>query len=265
MRGHRRPRRRAADEVFAALAASPTRRAPSSVPGRARGAALLLDARLPRARERAAAEFREAARAQAERLAAHGIRVVLTGPGPPTTSSAGADERARAGASLEDADASLLELVDHVLNKGVVVTGDVMLASPASTSSTSASPALLCAADRILPAGPRSDEPAVPLCRGRDRRRRGLAAGLAGEALESCARRARGGWSGAWRAAGAGGGRPSAPTTTPSGAWPRGCRARPARALRVPRRGRRRRSAPRSRIAPRSTPRPWSACAAASR
>ncbi|MGH7322130.1 MAG: gas vesicle protein GvpJ [Candidatus Rokuibacteriota bacterium] len=36
-------------------------------------------------------------------------------------------------AVIHQADASLLEVIDHVLTKGVVVTGDVVLASPMST------------------------------------------------------------------------------------------------------------------------------------
>lgn len=52
---------------------------------------------------------------------------------------------------LEDADASLLELVDHVLNKGVVVTGDVMLSIASVDLIYVRVSALLCAADRIFP------------------------------------------------------------------------------------------------------------------
>jgi hypothetical protein len=51
---------------------------------------------------------------------------------------------------LEDADESLLELVDHVLNKGVVVTGDVMLSIANVDLIYLRLSALLCAADRIF-------------------------------------------------------------------------------------------------------------------
>ncbi len=56
---------------------------------------------------------------------------------------------------LEGADASLLDLVDHVLNKGVVVTGDVMLGLAGVDLVYLRLSALLCAADRVLPAGPK--------------------------------------------------------------------------------------------------------------
>jgi gas vesicle protein GvpL/GvpF len=73
--------RTAADEVFAkaAVHADETRRRSSS--GAEPGLRLLLDAAflVPARREDA---FRSAVRAQAERLAAHGYRVVLTGPWP---------------------------------------------------------------------------------------------------------------------------------------------------------------------------------------
>jgi hypothetical protein len=54
---------------------------------------------------------------------------------------------------IEDADASLLELVDHVLNKGVVVSGDVMLSIAGVDLVYLRLSALLCAADRIWSSG----------------------------------------------------------------------------------------------------------------
>jgi hypothetical protein len=54
-------------------------------------------------------------------------------------------------ALIEEADATLLELVDHVLNKGVVVTGDVMLAIADVDLVYLRLSALLCAADRLFP------------------------------------------------------------------------------------------------------------------
>ena len=48
-------------------------------------------------------------------------------------------------------DASLLDLVDHVLTQGVVVTGDVMLGLADVDLVYLRLTALLCAADRILP------------------------------------------------------------------------------------------------------------------
>jgi gas vesicle structural protein len=55
---------------------------------------------------------------------------------------------------IEEADATLLELVDHVLNKGVVVSGDVMLSIAGVDLVYLRLSALLCAADRIWSSGP---------------------------------------------------------------------------------------------------------------
>ena len=52
---------------------------------------------------------------------------------------------------LDSAEASLLDLVDNVLNKGVVVTGDVVLAVGDVDLVYLRLSALLCAADRLLP------------------------------------------------------------------------------------------------------------------
>ena len=55
--------------------------------------------------------------------------------------------------ALADAQASLLDLVDHVLNRGVVVTGDVVLALAGVDLVYLRLSAVLCAADRVLPSG----------------------------------------------------------------------------------------------------------------
>jgi hypothetical protein len=52
---------------------------------------------------------------------------------------------------LERADATLLEMVDHVLTKGVVVTGDVMLGLADVDLVYLRLSVLLCAADRVRP------------------------------------------------------------------------------------------------------------------
>lgn len=52
---------------------------------------------------------------------------------------------------LETADASLLELVDHLLNQGVVVTGDLVLGVAGVDLVYLRLSLLLCAADRLLP------------------------------------------------------------------------------------------------------------------
>jgi gas vesicle protein GvpA/GvpJ/GvpM family len=52
---------------------------------------------------------------------------------------------------IEDADGTLLDLVDNVLNKGVVVTGDVVLSLAGVDLVYLRISVLLCAADRLLP------------------------------------------------------------------------------------------------------------------
>ena len=60
----------------------------------------------------------------------------------------------RATAELvEQADVSLLEVVDHVLNQGVVLTGELVLGVAEVDLVYLRVSALLCAADRVLPAG----------------------------------------------------------------------------------------------------------------
>jgi hypothetical protein len=68
------------------------------------------------------------------------------------------DEERIAGArvdpdALAEAQASLLDLVDHVLNKGVVVTGDVVIGLAGVDLVYLRLSAVLCAADRVLPSG----------------------------------------------------------------------------------------------------------------
>jgi gas vesicle protein GvpA/GvpJ/GvpM family len=64
----------------------------------------------------------------------------------------------RAGASgdameiVEHADQSLLEIIDHVLNKGVLVNGEVFLGVAGVDLVYLRVSALLCAADRVRPA-----------------------------------------------------------------------------------------------------------------
>ena len=51
----------------------------------------------------------------------------------------------------ETADASLLDIVDNVLNKGVVLTGDLTIALAQVDLIYARLSLLLCAADRVLP------------------------------------------------------------------------------------------------------------------
>src|SRR5688572_24152848 len=68
---------------------------------------------------------------------------------------------------LGDEDASLLDVVDNVLNKGVVVTGDLTIALAQVDLIYARLSLLLCAADRVLP----TEDPA-PTFRRRARRAR---------------------------------------------------------------------------------------------
>ena len=51
---------------------------------------------------------------------------------------------------LATADASLLDVIDNLLNKGVVITGDVILGLAGIDLVYVRLSALLCAADRVL-------------------------------------------------------------------------------------------------------------------
>jgi len=59
---------------------------------------------------------------------------------------------------LHEADASLLDLIDHVLNKGVLLHGDVILGIADVDLVYVRLSLLLCAADRVLPSV-RGDKP----------------------------------------------------------------------------------------------------------
>ena len=60
-------------------------------------------------------------------------------------------ERSQAAEIVEHADASLLEIIDHVLNKGVMVHGEVILGVAGVDLIYLRLSALLCAADKLLP------------------------------------------------------------------------------------------------------------------
>jgi hypothetical protein len=64
-------------------------------------------------------------------------------------------EPQRAEELLGAADASLLDLVDHVLNQGVVLTGEVVLGLADVDLVYLRLSVLLCAADRLFPGGRR--------------------------------------------------------------------------------------------------------------
>jgi hypothetical protein len=56
---------------------------------------------------------------------------------------------------LEPPDASLLDVLDHLLDKGVVADGEVTLGVAGVDLIYLRLAAILCAADRVLPAGSR--------------------------------------------------------------------------------------------------------------
>jgi hypothetical protein len=57
---------------------------------------------------------------------------------------------------LDGADGSLVELVDHLLNQGVVLTGDLVLGLAGIDLIYARLSLVLCAADRVLPRVDRS-------------------------------------------------------------------------------------------------------------
>jgi hypothetical protein len=63
-------------------------------------------------------------------------------------------DRAAALRDLTGADASLLDLVDNLLNQGVVINAELILAIADVDLVYLRLSALLCAADRVLPAAP---------------------------------------------------------------------------------------------------------------
>jgi hypothetical protein len=66
-------------------------------------------------------------------------------------------KRSQAEEIIDRADASLLEIIDHVLNKGVMIQGEVVLGVAGVDLVYLRLNALLCAADRLLPPPPRDE------------------------------------------------------------------------------------------------------------
>jgi hypothetical protein len=60
-----------------------------------------------------------------------------------------------ADAVLDAPEASVLDVLDHVLTKGVMATGDVTLGVAGVDLIYLRLSALLCATDRVMPAAPR--------------------------------------------------------------------------------------------------------------
>jgi hypothetical protein len=68
-----------------------------------------------------------------------------------TMTGSSAQPRSVAERILNSEDASLLDIVDNVLNKGVVLTGDVTIGLAQIDLVYARLSVLLCAADRVLP------------------------------------------------------------------------------------------------------------------
>jgi hypothetical protein len=73
---------------------------------------------------------------------------------------------------LDAPDSSLLDVLDNLLNKGVMVSGDVTLGVAGIDLIYLRLSALLCAADRVLPPGDRLAAPRRPRRRGKPPLRR---------------------------------------------------------------------------------------------
>jgi Gas vesicle protein len=67
----------------------------------------------------------------------------------------GIKRRAVADAVLDEPETSVLDVLDHVLTKGVMATGDVTLGVAGVDLIYLRLSALLCATDRVMPAAPR--------------------------------------------------------------------------------------------------------------
>jgi hypothetical protein len=66
----------------------------------------------------------------------------------------GADSRTPADAVLDSTDTTLLDLLDKLLNKGVVLNGDVVMGVAGVDLLYLRLSGLLCAVDRLLPPAP---------------------------------------------------------------------------------------------------------------
>jgi hypothetical protein len=76
-----------------------------------------------------------------------------TPPLPNRTPPAGPAPRKAVARIIDDSDSSLLDVIDNLLNRGVVLNADVILALANVDLVYLRLSALLCAADRLLPRG----------------------------------------------------------------------------------------------------------------
>ena len=70
---------------------------------------------------------------------------------PPSRRRPGPPPRAKIARLIDDRDASLLDVIDSLLNKGVVLNADIILALANVDLVYVRLSAVLCAADRIFP------------------------------------------------------------------------------------------------------------------
>ena len=116
-------------------------------------APLLLDAAFL-VRRGQAAGFEKTVERWANRLADRACEVTLTGPWPPYNFIGGDGEPVTELELAEPAQSSLLDLVDNLLNQGVVIPGEVVIGLAGVDLIYLRLSALLCAADRVLPPKP---------------------------------------------------------------------------------------------------------------
>jgi hypothetical protein len=76
-----------------------------------------------------------------------------TPPPPKRTPPARPGPRKAVARIIDDSDSSLLDVIDNLLNRGVVLNADVILALANVDLVYLRLSALLCAADRLLPRG----------------------------------------------------------------------------------------------------------------
>jgi hypothetical protein len=72
-------------------------------------------------------------------------------PLPPSVRRPGPPPKAKVGRLIDDGDASLLDVIDSLLSKGVVLNADIVLALANVDLVFLRLSALLCAADRLFP------------------------------------------------------------------------------------------------------------------
>jgi hypothetical protein len=77
-------------------------------------------------------------------------------PAPPRSSRPPRPPRRQVARIIDESDSSLLDVLDNLLNKGVVLNADIMLALANVDLVYLRLSALLCAADRVMPRDGRS-------------------------------------------------------------------------------------------------------------